>query len=118
MAMEKTPVRDERVERKADMLASAAFQTPHYVVLISKMTGGPETYDELRMRYVIVSIEHGIILGSTSSFAQAMMGCLQEEATLIQAKQIAVEATERAYLAPQGAPDGPSSPVNGAPKFT
>jgi hypothetical protein len=122
MAMEKTVVRDDNEQRREAMISSAVFRTPHYAVLISKLTGGPETFDQLRTRYVIVSIEHGIILGNTSSLGQAMMACLQEEAVLIQAKQIAMESAERGYIFPvtDSSSIGEASPVkpaSGAPRF-
>lgn len=83
------------------------FETPHYRVVVVKLSTGPaDQPEEMRIRYVVLSKDDPVIAAHSGLKGEAIALCLAGEENLQRATQLAVEQAARNYK-PQDNPDGP-----------
>lgn len=85
------------------------FQTPHYRVVVVKLTNGPaDQAEELRIRYVILSKEDPVIAAHSGLKGEAVALALAAEESYQRAIQMATEAQARSFK-----PDESRQPFGG-----
>src|SRR5690348_310128 len=76
------------------------FETPHYQVVVARMSNGPEAEPrELRIRFVVLAKEYPVICGHSGLEGEAIGLALSAEAMYAMAREAAEEAKARGYQA-------------------
>ena len=74
------------------------FQTPHYRVVVVKLTNGPpDQPEEMLIRYVVLSKEEPVVAGHSGLKGEAIGLALSAEEILTRAQQLAAEQAARNY---------------------
>lgn len=85
------------------------YETPNFRVVVGRLTGGSaDTYDEMRVRYIVQHKKHGVIYGTSGSIASAQMAALQAEREVYEAGRICVEEEARNFRPENGATTPPN----------
>lgn len=84
-------------QQQAEPRFALVYETPHYRVVVGKMSGPEDTPMELRVKYLIQHKRHGVILGTTSSYGMAVATALEEEGRHLAADEVAASAEARGF---------------------